>query len=588
MRRFLTIAAFAVFVLLLCGGDLLAATEGWPALPLTPKAWRGPGYYLNWQKIIACWIVFMFWVRTTDWVNVDCQETKAMDYMRWNPIVFGTVFGAFILLWLIPNFWVGFILLLIAYLAPLITFIILRNSKVTNDERVLTPEHIRYLTAYYLNKLGMDVAYEKADPHSSGPPVKVFAQGGADERANNARLLAARQAPGLRTAREILADALGFRATAIMMDFTAQAVAMNIMVDGVWLPREGMEREEADPALVALKLLGGLNPQDRKNRQEGGFAAEFRSSQRLSATLSTQGTSTGERAVVQFAEKKIRFKSLDDLGMRPKMQEQLREMLGLPKGFLLFSALPANGLRSSVAVLLHGTDRFTREFAALEEETNRYEPVENVAVTTYNAASGQNPADVLQKMFRMEPNVVVIRDLVNAKMVSMMCREIVEDRLMISTIRAKDCADAMLRVLALDVPPLEFAKAITGVLSQRLVRKLCEACKEAYQPAPQILQQLGIPEGRIPAFYRPRPADPNRPKEICEKCNGVGYYGRTAIYELLAVGDNSRRILATNPKIDLLRQSARKEGMVSLQEEGVLLVARGITSLPELMRVLKQ
>jgi type II secretory ATPase GspE/PulE/Tfp pilus assembly ATPase PilB-like protein len=169
-----------------------------------------------------------------------------------------------------------------------------------------------------------------------------------------------------------------------------------------------------------------------------------------------------------------------------------------------------------------------------------------------------------------------------------MCREIVEDRLMISTIRAKDCADATLRVLALDVPPLEFAKAVYGVLCQRLVRKLCESCKEAYQPAPQILQQLGIPEGRIPAFYRPRPADPDRPKEICDKCNGIGYYGRTAIFELLTVGDNTRRIIATNPKIDLLRQAARKDGMVSLQEEGVLLVAKGVTSLPELMRVLKQ
>ena len=194
--------------------------------------------------------------------------------------------------------------------------------------------------------------------------------------------------------------------------------------------------------------------------------------------------------------------------MRPKMQEQLKELLALPKGFLLFGALPANGLRSSMGVILHCTDRFTREFAAVEEETNRYEPVENVPVTTYSAAQGQTPADVLIKLFRTEPNVVVVRDLVNAQTVSMMCREIVEDRLMISTIRAKDCAEAMLRVLALDVPPVEFAKAVSGVLSQRLVRKLCESCKEAYAPAPQILQQLGIPEGRIQAFYRPAPARP--------------------------------------------------------------------------------
>jgi type II secretory ATPase GspE/PulE/Tfp pilus assembly ATPase PilB-like protein len=587
MRRFLLISAIIVFVVALGATDLLAASGEWPALPIGPKGWRGPGGYLSWPKILAAWLIFMCWVRTTDWVNTDCQELKVMDYLRWNPIIFGTFMGAFILSWMIPYFWVGFILLILAYVAPLTVFIVIRNSKVTNDERVLTPEHIRYLSAFYLNKLGMDIAYEKPDPHESGPPVKVFAQGGADDRVNSARLLAARQEPGLRTAREILADVFSFRASAVMLDFTQQSVGMNIKVDGVWLPREGMERDEADPALVALKLLCGLNPQDRKNRQDGAFAVEYKSI-RFSVTLATQGTPTGERAVVQFEEKKIRFKNLDELGMRPKMQEQIKELMALPKGFLLYSALPENGLRSSMAVILHGTDRFTREFVALEEENNRYAPVENVAVTTYSAAQGQTPADLLIKIFRMEPNVVVVRDLVNAQTVSMLCREIVEDRLMIGSIRAKDCADAMLRVLAMDVPPLEFAKAVYGVLCQRLVRKLCESCKEAYQPAPQILQQLGIPEGRIPAFYRPRQPDPDNPKEICEKCNGIGYFGRTAIFELLTVGDNSRRILATNPKIDLLRQAARKDGMVSLQEEGILLVAKGVTSLPELMRVLKQ
>jgi type II secretory ATPase GspE/PulE/Tfp pilus assembly ATPase PilB-like protein len=585
MRRFLFISSAIVFILVLGASDLPAASGEWPGLSKDLLK-RGPGSYLSLPKILAYWFLFMCWVRTTDWVNVDCQEVKAMDFARWNPIIFGTFFGAFILSWIIPYFWLGFILLFIAYVAPLTTFIIIRNSKVTNDERVLTPEHIRYLAAFYLNKLGMDIAYEKPDPHEAGPPVKVFALGG-DERTNNARLIAARQSPGLRTAREILADAFGFRASAIMLDYTQQSVGMNIMVDGVWLPREGMERDEADPALESLKLLSGMNPQDRQNRQEGTFLAEFKHI-KYSSTLATQGTPTGERAVVQFEEKKIRFKTLDELGMRPKMQEQLKELLAAPKGFVFFSALPANGLRSSTGVILHGTDRFTREFASLEEETNRYEPVENVAVTTYSEAQGQTPADMLIKLFRTEPNVVIVRDLVNAQTVSMMCREIVEDRLMISTIRAKDCADAMLRVLAMDVPPLEFAKAVSGILCQRLVRKLCEECKEAYQPAPQILQQLGIPEGRIPAFYRPRQPDPENPKEICEKCNGIGYYGRTAIFELLAVGDNVRRILATNPKIDLLRQAARKEGMVSLQEEGILLVAKGITSLPELMRVLKQ
>ncbi|MBN1394518.1 MAG: hypothetical protein JW959_05810, partial [Pirellulales bacterium] len=218
----------------------------------------------------------------------------------------------------------------------------------------------------------------------------------------------------------------------------------------------------------------------------------------------------------------------------------------------------------------------------------RYEEVENVPVTTYKASEVRSPADVLPKFFRTEPNVAVIRDLVDAETVSLICEEIEDERLIIGTIRAKDTAEALLRVLALGVAPDEFARSVNAVVGQRLVRRLCESCKEPYAPTPQILQQLGIPEGRVQAFYRPPQPSPDERREPCERCGGIGYYGRTAIFELLIVGDNVRRVLTTNPKLDPLRQAARKDGMKSLQEEGVLLVAKGITSLPELMRVLKQ
>ncbi len=105
-----------------------------------------------------------------------------------------------------------------------------------------------------------------------------------------------------------------------------------------------------------------------------------------------------------------------------------------------------------------------------------------------------------------------------------------------------------------------------------------------------MLQQLGIPEGRVQAFYRPPQPTGGRgeTRDLCRVCGGIGYLGRTAIFELLVVGDAVRKVLAASPKLDLLRQAARKAGMKSLQEEGILLVAKGVTSLPELMRVLKQ
>lgn len=292
---------------------------------------------------------------------------------------------------------------------------------------------------------------------------------------------------------------------------------------------------------------------------------------------------------MQFEDKKVRFYTFDELGLRTKLQEQLMELLGARKGLVLFSALPTGGLRSTMDVALQNCDRFVREFAAVEAEEHPYQTVENVPVTTYKEAEGQSPVDVLPSLFRKEPNVVIVRDLVNAETVNLLCQEIAKnERLIIGAIRAKDAAEALLRVVALGVAPAEFAEAVTGVVSQRLVRKLCDSCKEAFAPTPQMLQQMGIPAGRVQAFYRPPQPNPEEPKEPCQVCGAIGYLGRTALFEVLTVGATVRKVLAAGAKLDIMRHAARKDGMKNFQEEGILLVARGITSVPELTRVLKQ
>ena len=131
------------------------------------------------------------------------------------------------------------------------------------------------------------------------------------------------------------------------------------------------------------------------------------------------------------------------------------------------------------------------------------------------------------------------------------------------------------------------------MLNVRLVRKLCEKCKEAYAPPPEVLKQLGLPAGKIQALYRPPvppPPDSEAAKQYkpCEECMAIGYLGRTAIFELVMVDDTMRQVLTRQPKLELLREASRRAGNRNLQEEGVLLVARGITSVPELVRVLKQ
>lgn len=577
MRRSLTVLSLSVAAWMLSVQPLMAqASQDYPL----QDGWSGPGFYLNLLKIFGAWLLFSFWVYTTDWVSRDSQELK-LNYLRWNPIIVGSFMAAFVLLWLLPIYWLGLGLLVLAYAVPLGIYVGQRNSKVHSAEKVLTPAHIRFWLASRVSSVGVKVAAEKADPHTSGPPVVLTARGGS-QRDEQANLLLARQSPAFRDARQVVADALLRRADSIMLDYAPEAVNVRYMVDGVWHAGEPLDHETGDPMLESFKVLCGIRPDDPSPRKQGGFTAEFQN-KKFTGTMSTQALPTGERVLLQLEGKKTPFSSLDELGMRDKMQEQLRELLSLPKGFLLFSAPPANGLRTSTNIILRIMDRFTREFAAVEEEKIRYEEVENVPVFTYSAAAKQGPEAVLPRVFLQEPNVVVVRDLVNGETVRLMCEEVARDRLLVGTIRAKDCAEALLRVLALKVPANEWSRAVSAVLNQRLVRKLCDLCKEAYAPTSDVLAQLGIPADRVQVFYRP----PVGREDVCPECQGIGYIGRTAIYELLTVDRGVRDVLSKTPKLDLLRQAARKAGMRTLQEEGLALVARGTTSLDELIRVLK-
>jgi type II secretory ATPase GspE/PulE/Tfp pilus assembly ATPase PilB-like protein len=156
-------------------------------------------------------------------------------------------------------------------------------------------------------------------------------------------------------------------------------------------------------------------------------------------------------------------------------------------------------------------------------------------------------------------------------------------------------------VLLMKIAPTKFAPHVLASLNMRLVRVLCEHCKQPYAPTPQALQQLGIPPGKVQALYRhhegPLPLPPDAHRDAvpmpCKECLGIGFKGRTAIYELLVLGDDFKAALAKVRKADAqelqaLRAIARKGGFRNLQEEGIALVAKGVTSVQEVQRVLKE
>jgi len=550
------------------------------ALPLAQSGWSGPGFYFSLLKLTAFIALYLLWVKIGDWVNQDVQRLH-LSTKLWNPLVFFVfAVGYGIAFVLIPIFAVGIFLAALAVFVPFIVYVVHRNGKVDREERVLTPLHLRKV----IGRLSGQKVVELG-PDDRPPPIRFQALG-PNEQVRNLRMIPARQHPGYQAARELVAGAVEHRAEGAAFDIQAAGAACQYEIDGVWISRPPLQLQQILPAVEALKILCGLNPQDHVNRQEGRFEFQY-AGVPLAATFLSQGVSGGEKVVLRIQEKQTRFRKLEDLGMRPKLMEQLAKLLGEHRGMLVFSAPPGHGLRTTVTCALTSADRFSREWISIQEENAVYQPVENVHVHAYKAAERALLPDMLDKWFHLEPNVVVFRDIPDGEILELTAREVENDRLIITTVRAKDCCEALLRLAALQPRSPTFPKAVLGVLNQRVLRRLCDACKQPYAPPPELLQRLGIPPGRVQALYRPGAPTQERP-EPCPQCQGVGYLGRAAFYELLVANDTIRKILAGKPDYAALRKAAKAAGMVGLQEEGVLLVAQGITSLEELQRILQK
>jgi type II secretory ATPase GspE/PulE/Tfp pilus assembly ATPase PilB-like protein len=526
----------------------------------------------------------VMWAATGDWVNRDSQ-IFGLGYKKWNPIVFFPVAALFIGLAFVPlSFVIRFPILCVVYIATIIPYVVIHNKSVQPHQTVLTGSWWRHAFAMMLGKVGVKVRDERAAAYEKGAAVELIAMGAADPNNNNVNLLTARQSPGYLLVKDMVVEMTTRRSDRALLEYGPQAVVVKHEIDGVWHNGEARDRESADVLLAVMKTLANLDAKERRKKQDGKFGAVY-DGKKFLCTVSSQGVANGERVVVDRFFDKGRLRTYEALGMREGIKQQWEEIMSRDKGVVVFSALPGGGLTTLTDVSIDETDRLMRDFFAIEEVNHREHEIQNVTVHTYDASKGETPASIIPGLVRLYPNVYICRNFVDAESAKLLMNEVPDDKLVITSIPARDAPEALLRLLQMKLPQQQFASVITAVLYQRLIRKLCSDCKVGYTPPPDVLKKLGIPPGKVQQLYRPpKPEEIEKP---CQTCQQVGYVGRTGIFELLVVNDQMREILVRQPSLDLLRKAARADQQRSLQEEGILLVAKGVTSLQELQRVLK-
>lgn len=314
-------------------------------------------------------------------------------------------------------------------------------------------------------------------------------------------------------------------------------------------------------------------------------------------TLQSQGVQSGERALLKIEPEKMPFQTLADLGMRDKMIETYKGLLNADNGFIVISTPKGLGLTTSWVISIEAADKFVRDFQSIESKINPEPEIINVNPNFFDPENGPTISELVRSMLLKEPDVFLLPEIPDEETLGKVCDQLIKnDKHAYTRIVAADAVEAYARLVQgyRGIAP-KLVEVIHGVTSQRLARRLCENCKQGFQPHPTLLQKLGIPAGRVNMLYQPFVPPPieqqvdekGRPAPIppCPECGGRGYLGRIAIFELLQPGPQLKDAVTKTQDLNRLRAIAKAEGHRNLQSEAVLTVARGLTSLDEMKRI---
>ncbi|TWT81008.1 putative type II secretion system protein E [Planctomycetes bacterium CA13] len=417
-----------------------------------------------------------------------------------------------------------------------------------------------------------------------------------DRTESQALLISTRQGAGYQIIGGQLAHAIGSRATHLLMDFSQNACAIRYQIDGNWEQLPPLDRETGDAMLYALKQLCLMNPADRRSAQTGKLGLKMGKS-KFQLNVQSQGVPTGERVLAKVEPEKLPFEKLADLGMRDKMIEAVKGQLNAHANIVVVTAPKGEGLTSTWNIAVDAADKFVRDFQSFEEQSKPEPEIINISSNYYGGDTDMTQLDMLKRMILKEPDVLVFPELPEDESLKLSLAQASKlEKSIYTRMNAPSAMEAFsLLVSKYKDSSTEIAKFMGGILSQRLVRRLCDNCKLGFEPPPQLLQQLGIPAGRVAMLYQPfipppieQQVDENgRPAPItpCHVCEGRGYLGRIAIFEFLVPGPLLRDAILKTQDIAQLHRVAKSEGHRGIQAEAVLTVARGLTSLDELKRV---
>lgn len=532
-----------------------------------------PGHYFALTKIILALVGLALWALGAQWIDKDTQAVHT-NHDLWCLAVLGTAAIGFLLLFFVPIFIVGILLFTILTLGTIVGYAVFRDTLVTTDDKILTVAYVKkILTAERKPKnldLNEKLKFSKPDKQEIAVPTEPA------------------ELHVYRVTHNLLLDALQRRASDVYFKPKGEDMRLVYRVDGVLTEQEGLDLATGVSIIDTIKGFANMDLEEQRRPQKSSMRMHnLGVGATVDVDVETSGTTAGQRMTLRLRTEDTIFK-IPVLGFTESQREQLQPLFDKLKGAMLLCGGKESGLTSTLYGIGRTHDAFINNIHAMEVQPSM--DLDNITQHVFDREAETSFARQLQSILRRDPDIVLVEPCQDAETARLVAQYAREGKRFYLAMEANSTLGGLTNWISLVGDPPVAAESLVAVTYQRLIRKLCPTCKEPYQPNPELLAKLNLTGTQTASFHRPPtnvPVDKKGNPIHCTTCQGVGYVGRTAVFEVMVIDDDIRKAILSGAGRKDIRSLTRKKGIRTWQEVALEKVMDGTTSVQEVIRVTK-
>lgn len=372
---------------------------------------------------------------------------------------------------------------------------------------------------------------------------------------------------------QILLQGIQLKASDIHIDPHETTVVIRYRVDGVLKTERTLSKAAQSQLTARIKIMANLNITESRLPQDGRIKISLNMTP-VDLRISTLPTVYGDKIVIRILDLSSVLNNLDDLGFNKVNYNRFVKLIEQPSGIILITGPTGSGKSSTLYAALNHLNSDEVNIITIEDPVE-YQ-IEGINQVQVNSKVGLTFAAGLRSILRQDPNIIMVGEIRDGETAEIAIRSSLTGHLVLSTLHTNSAIGAIPRLIDMDIEPYLVVSSLSGVVAQRLLRRVCKECREPYTPA-QFEKEFFAKRGMmVDKLYRGRG---------CGNCRGTGYRGRLAVQEVLVIDDEIRALMINNQSISKIREYAMRNGMIFLVDDGLLKAKQGITTVEEVLRV---